>query len=212
MGPGMDAPVQTAAPADAFVTAQWAAALIGHRQTVRPRRLAAPGPDEAQLELILNAAAAAPDHGELVPWRFVIIPAASRARLAQVFASSLLERDPRATADQLEQARDKAFRAPLLMLAIARTGFAGDEVPAPERLISAGCAIQNMLLMATAMGFGSALTSGKAITSPALERLFGIEAGEQALCFVSIGTAARRKPPRARPSTGTFVSILPPSP
>ena len=33
------------------------------------------------------------------------------------------------------------------------------EVPDAERLVSAGCAIQNMLLMATALGFGSALTT-----------------------------------------------------
>jgi nitroreductase len=208
----MDAPVQTAAPVDAFVTAQWAAALIEHRQTVLPRRLVEPGPDQAQLDLILSAAAAAPDHGELVPWRFVIIPAAQRARLAEVFALSLLERDAGATAGQVEQAREKAFRSPLLMLAIARTGSAPDEVPASERLISAGCAIQNMLLMATAMGFGSALTSGKAVGSPALAKLFAIEAGEEAVCFVSIGSATRRKPPRARPHTSTFVSVLPPGP
>ena len=208
----MDAYVLTAGPADAQATAQWAAALIQHRQTVLPKRLVEPGPDDSQLELILRAAAAAPDHGELVPWRFVVIPRQARTRLADVFAASLLERDAAATAEQVDQAREKAFRAPLLMLAVVRTGATSGDIPASERLISAGCAIQNMLLMATAMGFGSALTSGKAMGSPALVKLFGIQAQEQAVCFLSLGTAAKRKPARPRPEPSSYVSVLAPMP
>jgi nitroreductase len=208
----MDDSVLTAGPADAQITAQWAAALIEHRQTVLPKRLVEPGPDDSQLELIFRAAAAAPDHGELVPWRFVVIPVQERTRLADVFAASLVERDAAATAEQVDQAREKASRAPLLMLAVVRTGSANGAVPASERLLSAGCAIQNMLLMATAMGFGSALTSGKAMRSPALARLFGLQAQEEAVCFVSLGTAARRKPGRPRPEPSTYVSILAPLP
>lgn len=208
----MDAPVPTAAPAEAISAALNAAALIAHRQTILPKRLAEPGPDDAQLDQIFRAAAAAPDHNERLPWRFVIIPAAERERLAEVFAASLRERDPLATADQIEQAREKAFRSPTLMLAVVDTGAAGDGIPAPERYISAGSAIQNMLLMATAQGFGSALTSGKAMESQGLRDLFALGDTEHAVCFVSIGTAARRKPARARPEPGRFVSTLSPEP
>nr|WP_309246823.1 hypothetical protein [Ramlibacter montanisoli] len=45
-------------------------------------------------------------------------------------------------------------------------------------------------MMATALGFGSALTSGKALGSPALRALFALAPEEQALCFISIGTIA----------------------
>ena len=204
----MDARVQTAAPVDTAACGQWTAALIGRRQTVLPKRLVEPGPDDSQLDLIFRAAGAAPDHGELLPWRFVVIPAAARIRLSQVFAASLLERDPHATAEQLAQAREKAFRAPLLMLAVVRTGPADGEIPACERLLSAGCAIQNMLLVATALGFASALTSGKALPSLALEELFSMQAGEQAVCFVSLGTATKRKPARLRPEPGRYISFL----
>eukprot|EP01035_Chromulina_nebulosa_P010631 gene10631-14270_t len=73
-----------------------AAALIQSRQTILPKRLGAPGPNAAELAQILQAAAHAPDHGQLVPWRFVLVPDASRPRLAGVFAQALLERDPAA--------------------------------------------------------------------------------------------------------------------
>lgn len=206
----MDAPVPTATPAEPPTAAQNAAALIAHRQTILPKRLAEPGPDASQLDQIFRAAAAAPDHNERLPWRFVLIPESQRERLAQVFADSLRERDTFATAEQIEQAREKAFRSPTLMLAVVDIGPADDDIPPAERYISAGGAIQNMLLMATAQGFGSALTSGKAMESKGLRELFALGDTEHAVCFVSIGTAFRRKPARARPEPERFVSTLGP--
>jgi nitroreductase len=207
----MDGRPAAAGPADPAVSAQWAWALIQHRQTILPKKLIEPGPDPQQLDLILRAAAAAPDHRELVPWRFVVIPAAARSRLAEVFGSALRERDPAATPQQIEEAREKAFRSPVLMLVVVRTGSPGEEIPAGERLLSAGCAVQNMLLMATAMGYASALTSGKALQSAGMRALFSLGLEEQAVCFLSLGTAIRSKPSRNRPEPGTYVSILPPA-
>jgi nitroreductase len=193
---------------DAATAGEWAEALIHGRRTVLPKRLAAPGPDALQLQRILGAPAAAPDHGELLPWRFVIVPDTARTALADAFAQALRERDETATEEQLAQAREKAFRAPLLLLAVADLGSGEDEIPATERLLSAGCAIQNMLLMATALGFGSALTSGKAMASQPLRTLFGLREQERALCFVSIGTIAGAKRGRARPDLERYVGVV----
>lgn len=188
--------------------ASLAATLMQSRQTILPKRLLAPGPDAKQLGTILSAAATAPDHGQLQPWRFVLVPQAARARLAGVFGTALMERDARATPEQLAQACEKAYRSPLLMLAVVE-GQRGDaEIDLAERIVSAGCAIQNMLLLATAFGYGSAITSGKALKSAGLRALFGLAASEQALCFVSIGTTQSRKPARLRPVPPDFVSIL----
>ena len=195
----------------ADVSPDWAAVvseLIQARQTVLPKRLAGPGPDAGQTQSILAAAAAAPDHGQLLPWRFILVPAGQRATLAEVFAQALSERDPQAAPEQLAQAREKAFRAPLLMLAVVDGARGDPEVDLNERILSAGCAVQNLLLVATALGFGSALTSGKAIKSDALRTCFGLGADEQALCFISIGTVASRKPARARPAVADYVSTL----
>ncbi len=199
--------------------ADWAAELMQRRQTILPRRLLDPGPHEAELARILAAAATAPDHDRLVPWRFVAVPQPLRAALATAFEDALLERDPRADAGQREQAREKAFRAPVLLLAVARLrgdapadappdGEETRDVPDAERILSAGCAIQNMLLMATALGYGSALTSGKALGSASLRKLFRLGPDEQALCFVSFGTPDRRKPARERPAPAAYFSTL----
>ena len=193
--------------ADSELTAM-VALLMQARRTILPKRLMAPGPAADQLDLILGAAASAPDHGQLLPWRLVLVPQAARDRLADVFGAALLERDAAATPEQVAQASEKAHRSPLLMLVVV-DGERGDPaIDLHERIISAGCAVQNMLLMATALGYGSALTSGKALKSAGLRTLFGLSPGERALCFVSIGTVQSRKSERLRPVSADYVSTL----
>ena len=195
-------------PTDADEVAAWALTLIQTRQTVLPKRLLAPGPDAAQLRALFDAAAAAPDHEQRLPWRFIGVPTDKRALLAEAFAGALLDRDPQALPKQLEAAREKAHRAPLLLLAVARLDDTDTEVPAPERWISLGCALQNMLLAAHAMGYGSALTSGQALRSPRLQTLFGLGPGEVPACFVNVGTVDNSRPMRLRPDAQRFASWL----
>jgi nitroreductase len=184
-------------------------ALISSRQTVLPRRLVEPGPTPEQLDALLSLAAAAPDHGLLTPWRFIVVPGAQRHRLAEVFALALSDRDAQATPEQVEQAREKAHRAPLLMLAVACLGPREPDTPMLERMVSMGAAIQNLLLGAHAMGFGAGLTSGQAMGSPRLRELFALDEGEAPVCCVNIGTATRRSPRTApRPMPAQFVSEL----
>ncbi|MBC7599034.1 MAG: nitroreductase [Polaromonas sp.] len=185
------------------------AATMQSRQTILPKRLIAPGPAPEQLAMILNAAATAPDHGQLLPWRFVLVPQDARFRLADVFGAALIARDALATPVQIGQAREKAYRSPLLLLVVVDRRCGDAAIDLSERIVSAGCAVQNMLLMATALGFGSALTSGQALKFEGLRTLFGLAEGERALCFVSVGTAQSRKLARLRPAPREFVTRLP---
>lgn len=185
-----------------------AQALMASRQSVLPKRLAEPGPDAQQLHRLLQAAAAAPDHGELRPWRLVIVPAAKRELLAGAFEAALLERDAGATDSERAAARDKAYRAPLLMLAVARLGPAQPDTPPAERLVALGAALQNLQLLAHAMGYGAGLTSGQALRSQPLRALFRLTAEEEAVCFVSVGSVTQRKPMRPRPSPHEISSEL----
>jgi len=182
--------------------------LIAGRQNVSPKRLVEPGPTDAQRLELLEMAGAAPDHGQLTPWRFVIVPTEKRYRLAEVFALALLDRDPGATPEQIEAAREKADRAPLLMLAVVRIGPDAPEIPAVERLVSLGAAIQNLLLAAHSLGYGSGLTSGQAMRSARMRELFALAEGEQPVCFVNIGTVARARPPRSRPPVSMYCTTL----
>lgn len=182
--------------------------LIHLRQHVSPKRLVEPGPSAPQLNLIFEAAAAAPDHGLLVPWRFVLIPTELRDALGEMFAAALLERDATASAEQVADARAKARRGAVLLLCVADLAARDPNTPAHERLVSLGCAIQNMMLTAQAMGFGAGLSSGQGMASEALRHGFRLRDGEIAVCFVSFGTVTSAKPRRERPAPEQFVTTL----
>lgn len=189
--------------------AELAGELIARRQQVSPKRLTDPGPTPDEVALLWQAAAQAPDHGLILPWRFVQVSARARQSLGEAFVQALIERDLHATAAQREDARAKAARAPFLALAIARLGDDGHaEIPPTERLVSLGCALQNMLLTAQSQGFGSGLVSGQAMDSAALRTLFALAPNEKAICFVVIGTVSKTKSSRRRPSAADFVSSL----
>lgn len=182
--------------------------LIHSRQNVSAKRLVDPGPSPEQIDKILTAASAAPDHGRLNPWRLVIVPPERRGVLAEAFAQALIERDGAVTEAQQQDARAKAFRGPFLALMVARMDPELGPAPAQERIISAGCAMQNMLLAAHALGFGAGLSSGRALYSQQLRRLFGLGAHEQPLCFFSAGTVQKSKSVRPRPRPADYTSTL----
>lgn len=196
--------------ADAPESVQWVQTLIHTRANVGPKRLVAPGPDAAQLATLVASACAAPDHGRLRPWRLVEVSAERRGLLADAFAEALRERDPAATEAQCAAAREKAYRAPVLLVAIARledpaaatpdTPATGTRVHDFERLVTLGCAIQNLLLSAHAAGFGSGLTSGQAMQSQALRRLLALGPAEHAVCCINLGTVTQHKPGLGRPT------------
>lgn len=186
----------------------FANALIHSRQHVSPKRLIAPGPNPSQKLEILNAAGAAPDHGKITPWHFYEVSLDGRHLLGNLFADALIERDPTATSMQIEEAKEKAFRGPLLLLATAKLNGAQDNIPEQEKLISAGCAIQNILLMANALGFGSGLSSGKALYSKKMRTLFSLQEKEEPLCFITIGSISTHKANKQRPDASSYSSIF----
>lgn len=182
--------------------------LIHSRQHVSPKRLGDPGPDAEQIEKILAAAGAAPDHGQINPWRLVVVPPERRRQLAEAFADALIERDPAATEAQKDEARAKAYRGPFLLMVIARLDPALGKAQPQERLISAGCAVQNMLLAAHAMCFGAGLSSGRGLYAQSMRRLFGLTEYEQPLCFLTVGTVTQSKTGGERPGFRRYTSAL----
>jgi nitroreductase len=181
--------------------------ILAARRHVALRRLQAPGPDDAALTRMMEAAAQAPDHGCLLPWRFVLIPTARRDDLGAVFEEALVARDPAADDEARASAREKAFHAPCLLVAIL-VDAPGTAIPVDEKLISLGCALQNVLLAAQALGFAGGLASGGALESPAMRRLLALGAHERAVCFIGIGTGEAKKTPRVRPQLAQFFSRL----
>ena len=181
--------------------------VMATRQTILPKRLIEPGPSAVEIEKLFLAASTAPDHDLINPWRFLVIPAHKREDLGELFAQALSERDPSATDEQLEQARDKARRSPLLMVLIVDAAKGDPEIDMHERVLSAGCAVQNFMLLANAMGYGTGLTSGKALKAQSFRSGLQLNRSEHAICFLNVGTVSSRKPFKPRPEAQQFVQV-----
>ena len=186
-------------------------ALIGSRHSVAPKRLLAPGPDADQLRQLVDAAACAPDHRALRPWRLVWVADHQRPALADLFEACTRDRNPDASAADLARSRDKAQRAPPLLLAVLRSTPDDPEVPLTERAVTLGAALMSLLLAAHGLGFGAMLTSGRAVRTARFERGFGLTDGEQALCFVSIGSPPTSAPKRPRAPAQDLLSAWTPN-
>lgn len=175
-----------------------ALALIGTRFSVGPKHLRAPGPTPEQLQRLVEAAASAPDHHQLRPFRLIRILDEQRTRLADLFEACSRDRLPPPQPEDIAKARAKALRAPTLLLAVLVLQPDDPEVPATERAVTLGAALMALLLAAHGMGYGAMLTSGRSVRTPRFARAFELADSEQAVCFVSIGTADGM---RARPRT-----------
>src|SRR6266542_666727 len=64
-------------------------------------RLVEPAPSAGDLDALLRAAMAGPDHGRLRPWRFVVVRGPGLERLGEVFAKAHAAREPTVPAGEL---------------------------------------------------------------------------------------------------------------
>lgn len=173
-------------------------------------RLAEPGPGEADLRAVLEAAAAAPDHGELRPWRFVVLAGAAKDAFGAVLAGAYLARCHTAgtqpTDGQVNKERTKLGRAPVVVV-VAAVRVPSDAIPWAEQLAAGAAAAENALLAATALGYGSMWRTGDAASDPDIKVALGLAADDAIIGFLYLGTAAdgAAKPAR-RPDLGGLVS------
>lgn len=167
------------------------------RRSVSPRRLTEPGPDAADIDLMIESALHAPDHGGLHPWRVLVFAREQRARLADLFEQEKLRRDPLAPRADIERAREHAMRAPAL-LAFVVSSRPRAKVPVREQWLAAGAALGNFMNAAHQLGFGAIVLSGERCFDPVLNAELGIGATEFLAGFISLGSIAEA-PPQRRP-------------
>ncbi len=179
------------------------------RVTVPPVKMGEPGPDDAALGRMLEAAAAAPDHGRLQPWRFLVVRGEGRAALGELFARGLATERPDTSPGELEKQRTAPLRAPLIIVAIARPDPDHPKIPAWEQQASAACAVHNLLLAAHALGFAGKWATGGNAASRLVCAGLGLVAGEHVAGFLYIGSALDVPPVPPRPAPAAIAKAWP---
>ncbi|APW43824.1 nitroreductase family protein [Rhodoferax saidenbachensis] len=158
------------------------------RYSLGVKHLTEPGPDAAQLQQMVATALRAPDHAELVPFRFVVVQGEARTRLADLFAEHAQHKGKGAEGVAIE--RERALRAPLTVAVLARIDLGHPLVPAHEQWMCVGGAVTNFLNAAHAMGFAGKMLSGDKARAPHIAQAFA-EPGETLVGWVALGTPTR---------------------
>jgi nitroreductase len=151
-------------------------------------RLTEPGPNPQQLERILAAAARAPDHGRLKPWRFTVLDQASRERFADAVVAARSRRLPEPTPEQLALEREKLWRSPTLVVVGCAVQRDHPKVPEVEQLLAVGAAAQNLFLAAHALGYGVMWKTGPAAYDDGVKAAVGLQAHDHIVGIMHLGT------------------------
>ncbi len=166
-------------------------------------RLVAPAPDDAQLDRLVEAAVAAPDHGQLRPWRFVVFTGPGRERLGEVYAAAHRAREPDADPGAVEKTAAKPLRAPMVLAAIAtpftaEEAWDGKDVPAWEQEAAVAAAVQNICLAAHAEGLGAMWRTGWFGDAPEVRAALGLRPQDRVIGWVYLGTVPDNAHPGPR--------------
>jgi len=183
-------------------------ALDALHQRVSIGKLAAPAPGLMQREAIFQAALRAADHGQLRPWRYLVIEGEGLNRLGELFCSAALADDPNLAAEVCDSFRKMPLRAPMIVVVIARPQV-HPKVPELEQLISAGAAAQNMLNAAYALGVGAIWKTGAMAYHPHVLKGLGLDEGEVLIGYLYMGTPATPMHSPRHLSTSDFFADWP---
>lgn len=175
------------------------------RRSVVANNLGEPGPDAAELQRILTAAARVPDHKKLFPWRFVLFEGEARAAFGNVLAKACKAAEPEAGEMRLETEAGRFLRAPVVVAVVSRV-VETPAVPEWEQILSAGAACQNMLHAATALGYSAQWITEWYAYDESVRAALGLAANERVAGFVYIGTAREAPSEHDRPDLEAIVS------
>lgn len=179
--------------------------LLETRRSLPLRALLEPGPTPQELDRMLAIAARVPDHGRLVPWRFIVIEGEARevagARLDALYAAQ----NPGLAPDKARMWRDYLMRAPVTVVVVSRADPAA-KIPELNQILSAGAAAMNLVVAATALGFSALWLLKWPGRDPAAAALLGVGAGEKVAGFIHIGRPATRPDDRPRPALADVVT------
>jgi nitroreductase len=179
--------------------------IIRARKHAGALMLDRPGPTSAELDAILEAAAAAPDHGKLVPFRLVVVPDDQRPAYAAASLAAFRAAVPDADEIGLKKAIGKAEQPPTVVALIARVDTRHPKIVASDQWLTVGCALQNLWLAAESLGFGCGVSSGRLMDTAEMRTAFGTGDGEAIVSIISIGTPKERMAPRPKPALDSLV-------
>ena len=177
--------------------------FLATRRSRPAKTLSGPAPDRAQLLELLDVASRVPDHGALVPWRFIVLDRAALDALLPVISERA---DATGVAqDQLDKTMFVYERAPLCV-AVVHVPRPSEKIPASEQVLTGGAVCLSLVNAALAKGWGANWLSGWVSYDREIMTHIGLAEAETIAGLVHIGTETVAPPERPRPDVETLVT------
>ncbi|WP_435170567.1 nitroreductase family protein [Falsirhodobacter sp. 1013] len=175
------------------------------RRSRPPKSLTGPVPSRDDLRPLLEIAARTPDHGMLVPWRFLVIEPAAMPKLAALA-------DARATALDLDEEKRAKGRGQFdlgnLAVVVIASPKTSDKIPPMEQTLSAGAVCLSLVNAALAAGWGAGWVTGWVSHDAGFAEGMGLAPEEWIAGIVHIGTETAIPPDRARPDIDAITTWI----
>jgi nitroreductase len=167
---------------------------IKSRRTIG--NLGLPSPTHEQIKAAISCAATAPDHKKLRPWRFIVTEGDARNDLGQALLKAAEQKAVREGEVLSDKTRKKTaelpMRAPVIITVVTHMQE-HKKVPPFEQMLSAGSAVQNLILALMAQGYSTVWRTGLLCNEPAVKQYFDVAPHDYVTAFIYIGTSPREK-------------------
>ena len=177
-------------------------ARLEQRRSAPLRGLAGPGPTPDELTRMMILATRVPDHGRLVPWRFILVEGDARRdlgeRLDALYGAQAKDAVPPVAAPPGDMWTQYMTRAPLTVILVSKPDMAS-KVPAWNQVLSAGAAGMALTVAASALGFTSQWLLKWPGRDPEATALLGLTPAERVAGFIHIGRPVALNAERPRP-------------
>ena len=174
------------------------------RRSHPAKTLGAPVPGRDEIRMLLTAAARSPDHGKLVPWRFIVLEKPALDRLSRLVVE-IGAAEGRAEADIEKQRRQYADAH--LAVVVVSSPKPSEKIPEIEQLLSAGAVCLSLLNAALASGWGASWMTGWAIYDARFRAEgLGLLSEERVVGMVYIGSRTVGVTDRPRPDVDAITT------
>lgn len=195
-------------PHSAQVTSEQVINWINSRRSVG--NLTIPAPSREEVIAAIECAMTAPDHKKLQPWRFIVTQKQARHELGRALLTATqakADREGRTLDDKtIQKTLKMPLRAPMIITVVTKMQY-HEKVPAFEQLLSAGAAVENLILALKAQGYSTVWRTGPMANEPAVKSYFNVGAEDYITAFVYVGSSHCDMPTRGEIDVSEFVTF-----
>ena len=154
---------------------------------VSARTLVEPHPSNDEMKQVFKAALRAPDHAWLRPSSFIQVTGEGINKLSKIF-EEYAKTVPEIKDEIIIKYKNAPYRAPMIII-LVNSFKDHPKVPDIEQKLSTAASAQNILLSLNALGYSAIWRTGKLAFNPFIASKLNLEANQEILGYIYVGTA-----------------------